>query len=180
MALDKTYGEQLKGTVVIKDKDVTNHLPNVSDVGEKIVKALDIDWSAHYGFPNAEVFSASSHDAYQFDVVTHNNFIVHKQTDNNCWINAICLALQRLKPTWKFPGVKSLWDAFLMRKTAGFVHMLYHISSLKKGQPGDAELTFKLGELMSSNSAVTVTHTTACDKCAKVETSLDLWWRHLL
>lgn len=105
VALDKTYGEQLKGTVVIKDKDVTNHLPNVSDVGEKIVKALDIDWSAHYGFPNAAVFSASSHDAYQFDVVTHNNFIVHKQTDNNCWINAICLALQRLKPTWKFPGV---------------------------------------------------------------------------
>ncbi|AEK25520.1 polyprotein orf1ab [Feline coronavirus UU54] len=171
VALDKTYGEQLKGTVVIKDKDVTNQLPSVSDVGEKVVKALDVDWNAYYGFPNAAAFSASSHDAYKFDVVTHNNFIVHKQTDNNCWVNATCLALQRLKPTWKFPGVKSLWDAFLTRKTAGFVHMLYHISGLKKGQPGDAELTLhKLGELMLSDSTVTITHTTVCDKCAKTET----------
>nr|AMB66486.1 replicase 1a [Transmissible gastroenteritis virus] len=170
VSFDKTYGEQLKGTVVIKDKDVTNQLPSAFDVGQKVVKAIDIDWQAHYGFRDAAAFSASSHDAYKFEVVTHSNFIVHKQTDNNCWINAICLALQRLKPQWKFPGVRGLWNEFLERKTQGFVHMLYHISGVKKGEPGDAELMLhKLGDLMDNDCEIIVTHTTACDKCAKVE-----------
>nr|UVJ89041.1 replicase polyprotein 1a [Transmissible gastroenteritis virus] len=170
VSFDKTYGEQLKGTVVIKDKDVTNQLPSAFDVGQKVVKAIGIDWQAHYGFRDAAAFSASSHDAYKFEVVTHSNFIVHKQTDNNCWINAICLALQRLKPQWKFPGVRGLWNEFLERKTQGFVHMLYHISGVKKGEPGDAELMLhKLGDLMDNDCEIIVTHTTACDKCAKVE-----------
>nr|QJI07149.1 ORF1a polyprotein [Canine coronavirus] len=170
VSFDKTYGEQLKGTVVIKDKDVTNQLPSAFDVGQKVVKAIDVDWQAHYGFHDAAAFSASSHDAYKFEVITHSNFIVHKQTDNNCWVNAICLALQRLKPQWKFPGVRGLWNEFLERKTQGFVHMLYHISGVKKGEPGDAELTLhKLGDLMDNDCEIIVTHTTACDKCAKVE-----------
>nr|WEG19724.1 ORF1ab polyprotein [Canine coronavirus] len=170
VSFDKTYGEQLKGTVVIKDKDVTNQLPSAFDVGQKVVKAIDLDWQAHYGFHDAAAFSASSHDAYKFEVITHSNFIVHKQTDNNCWVNAICLALQRLKPQWKFPGVRGLWNEFLERKTQGFVHMLYHISGVKKGEPGDAELTLhKLGDLMDNECEICVTHNTACDKCAKVE-----------
>nr|AKV62753.1 replicase 1a [Porcine respiratory coronavirus] len=170
VSFDKTYGEQLKGTVVIKEKDVTNQLPSAFDVGQKVVKAIDIDWQAHYGFRDAAAFSASSHDAYKFEVVTHSNFIVHKQTDNNCWINATCLALQRLKPQWKFPGVRGLWNEFLERKTQGFVHMLYHISGVKKGEPGDAELMLhKLGDLMDNDCEILVTHNTACDKCAKVE-----------
>nr|QJI07127.1 ORF1a polyprotein [Canine coronavirus] len=170
VSFDKTYGEQLKGTVVIKDKDVTNQLPSAFDVGQKVVKAIDVDWQAHYGFHDAAAFSASSHDAYKFEVITHSNFIVHKQTDNNCWVNAICLALQRLKPQWKFPGVRGLWNEFLERKTQGFVHMLYHISGVKKGEPGDAELALhKLGDLMDNDCEIIVTHTTVCDKCAKVE-----------
>nr|UHA57785.1 ORF1b [Canine coronavirus] len=170
VSFDKTYGEQLKGTVVIKDKDVTNQLPSAFDVGQKVVKAIDLDWQAHYGFHDAAAFSASSHDAYKFEVITHSNFIVHKQTDNNCWVNAICLALQRLKPQWKFPGVRGLWNEFLERKTQGFVHMLYHISGVKKGEPGDAELTLhKLGDLMDNDCEIIVTHITACDKCSKVE-----------
>lgn len=54
--------------------------------------------------------------------------------------------------------------------------MLYHISGVKKGEPGDAELTLhKLGDLMDNDCEIIVTHTTACDKCSKLKSLLDQW-----
>ncbi|ADI80512.1 orf1ab polyprotein [Mink coronavirus strain WD1127] len=161
-----TIGVQLGSSVVLNDQDYSKCVPDLSMAQATITKVVDVDWCGHYGFENAAVFSASDHSDYKFESAIVNDKIVFKQSDNNCWVNSLCLLLQDYKPTWRFPGMEDLWSKFVSGTTEPFVHFLYFITGTTKGQPNDVELALhKLEPLLCASGSVTLDEFSGCDCC---------------
>nr|WCC62831.1 ORF1ab polyprotein [Bat Coronavirus RpZJ20] len=149
-------------------------VPTTNDTGKIVTTVPDVNWSKHFGFSDAASFVALDHDrfAYESAIVDGKRTLV--DSDNNCWINATCLALQFLKPTFKYVGLEDLWNKFMTGDVAGFVHFLYYIEGVDKGAKGDAESTLsKLDKYIVSSGSVTVERSTVCEQCATTVRTLN-------
>ncbi|BAV31347.1 ORF1a polyprotein [Ferret coronavirus] len=166
-----TLDSQLASKVVNKNVLCDGVYPDVNFDHEVLTKVDDVDWSSYYGFANADTFSALKHDDFVFESTIVDGFVVFKQTDNNCWVNATCMLLQNLKPTWRFKGMEDLWSKFVSGNTAPFVHLLYFIINANRGDPNDVEFVLhKLEPLMCESGSVTLDNFKGCDVCYKPST----------
>nr|WAB23833.1 MAG: ORF1a polyprotein is cleaved to yield the nonstructural proteins [Ferret coronavirus] len=166
----KTVTEQLE-VQVVKDEQLCDKYPDGTMACTVVTKVDDVDWLSYYGFDKADVFSALQHDGFVFETSIVDGVIVFKQTDNNCWVNVTCLLLQNLKPEWRFRGMEDLWSKFISGNTAPFVHFLYFITGLKRGEPNDVEhLLHKMEPLLKESGTVTLDNFKGCGVCHKQST----------
>nr|WCC63170.1 ORF1ab polyprotein [Bat Coronavirus EsJX20]WCC63184.1 ORF1ab polyprotein [Bat Coronavirus EsJX20] len=157
--------KQQLGPASIGDEDVSDKHPTALETSVINVAPV-IDWDAHYGFPEAAVFHTMDHNTYAYEHAVVEGRLVLKPTDNNCWVNAVCLALQYLKPNFKHTGLEDLWNKFMIGDVKGFVHFLYHVAGAKKGEPGDAEaVLIKLDRYLVPSSTVTIVRSNKCELC---------------
>nr|WCC62852.1 ORF1ab polyprotein [Bat Coronavirus MlGX17] len=158
---NKTFGDQV-GTSTIDGQDVTNLKPVSND---KVVSAApDVDWVAHYGFNDADVFQTLDHSSYAFDNTVVNGKRVLKTTDNNCWINVTCLQLQFANARFKAVGLQSMWESYCVGDVSQFVHWLYWITNVAKGEPSDAENAFNvISKYMVLQGSVEIERSAGCD-----------------
>nr|WPA70783.1 MAG: polyprotein 1a [Pekapeka alphacoronavirus 1] len=170
IALDssKTYGEQL-GDCVVEGTVVTNHKPTeTQSVVSVIPKA---DWDAHYGFQGAGAFHMADHTKYGFP----NNVILGKRvlktTDQNCWVNTVCLQLQFVGARFTSPGLQAAWESFCVGDVACFVHFVYWVTNVNHGEPSDAENALNmLAKYLEDSGSVTIERTTAEGCCSQRRT----------
>nr|QID98967.1 orf1ab polyprotein [Swine acute diarrhea syndrome coronavirus] len=141
-------------------------VPTPTDGGKVVNTVPDVNWSKHFGFSDAAAFAVLDHSKFAFDSEVVDGKRALADSDNNCWVNATCLALQFLKPTFKYVGWEDLWNKFVTGDVAGFVHLLYYIEGVDKGAKGDVESTLsKLDKYIVSSGSVTVERSTLCDRC---------------
>nr|WCC61817.1 ORF1ab polyprotein [Bat Coronavirus SkHI19] len=141
LSTSQTYGQQL-GDCVVEDKKVTNLKPVSKD---KVVSVVpNVDWDKHYGFVDAGIFHTLDHTMFVFDNNVVNGKRVLRTSDNNCWINAVCLQLQFANAKFKPKGLQQLWESYCTGDVAMFVHWLYWITGVEKGEPSDAENTLNI------------------------------------
>ncbi|ACA52156.1 ORF1ab polyprotein [Bat coronavirus 1B] len=165
VAADKTIGEQLNActtdNVIISNSVVTDVIDTVVNV------APEADWDTFYGFPNAAEFHMLDHSAYAFDsdVVDGKRALVG--TDNNCWVNAVCLQLQFAEVDFTSEGLKDMWNEFLVGNVAKFCHWLYWLVRATKGDAGDAENALNmLAKYVKAHGTITITRETDDGCCA--------------
>nr|ATP66737.1 ORF1ab polyprotein [Rodent coronavirus] len=159
-----TFGEQL-GVCAIADTDVTTQKPTLENEGCAVVLPPAIDYASYYGF-DAASFCAVSHNDYNFGCVIDDGVVALTQDRNNCWLNAVCLSLQMLKPQFKFDGIKKLWDEFCIGEVAGFCHFVYYTSNISLGSKADAEVVLrKLSSFIESDNSVIHMVCTQCVDC---------------
>nr|WCC62278.1 ORF1ab polyprotein [Bat Coronavirus MsGX16] len=164
-----TYSEQL-GTVTNGNTNLTDTKPSSGDETKILNVAPAVDWVAHYGFHDAAAFVTYDHKpfAYESDMLMGKRTL--KQTDNNCWINAACLALQYLKPKFRYPGWEAAWNKFVTGACEEFVHLLYHIAQARKGDLGDAEeLLGRLDKFIVPGGTVVLERHVDCSVCKTTE-----------
>nr|USF97420.1 ORF1ab [Bat alphacoronavirus] len=131
----KTLGEQL-GPCSIDGKNATE----TKLVTNRVVSALpEVDWDAFYGFRDAGVFYTLDHSPFAFDNDVVSGKRVLKTTDNNCWVNTTCLQLQFANAKFTSKGLQALWESYCVGDVATFVHWLYWITNVNKGEPSDVE-----------------------------------------
>lgn len=160
---DKPLNEQL-GPCTVDNVDMTGVLPDAT-VTKTVSVAPDLDWASFYGFPRADVWHTLDHSDYNFDTVCHDSIRVIKFSDNNCWVNATCIQLQIAKVVFKFQGLQNMWNDFCVGKVGPFVHWLYWLQNMKKGEPGDVENTFNIVARYMVNSGTVVLVRETADKC---------------
>ncbi|UHL62014.1 orf1ab polyprotein [Fievel mouse coronavirus] len=159
-----TFGEQL-GVCAIADVEVTQQRPTLDNEGCAVTLTPPIDFISYYGF-DAASFSVATHDAYNFKFVQHDGVVALEQDRNNCWLNVSCLALQMLKPRFKFEGIAKLWDAFCTGDVAAFCHFVHHVTDIQLGAKADAEVVLrKLSEFIDSDTRVIHMVCTQCVDC---------------
>ncbi|APD51481.1 ORF1ab protein [NL63-related bat coronavirus] len=168
VVVDTSQSYQSQIGVVSDGKDVlSGTLPSVQDEGQVLVVAPNVDWQTYYGFPEAEAFSTFDCKPYEFENDVVNGMRVMKTSDNNCWVNATCIALQYLKPSFKSEGLRALWNKFVLGDVGQFVRFVYHIAGANKGDKGDAEDTlFKLSKFIESDAVTVLEQYSACVECA--------------
>ncbi|ACA52162.1 ORF1a polyprotein [Bat coronavirus 1A] len=164
VAADQTIGEQLNActtdNVIISDSVVTDVIDTIVNV------APEVDWDSFYGFPHAAEFHMLDHSAFAFDndVVDGKRALVG--TDNNCWINAVCLQLQFAEVDFTSEGLKDMWNEFLVGNVAKFCHWIYWLVRANKGDAGDAENALNmLNKYVKAHGTVTLTRETAEGCC---------------
>ncbi|AYH64861.2 polyprotein [Bat alphacoronavirus] len=133
---DKTLGEQL-GPCSIEGENSTESKP--LPVNKEVFVLPEVDWEAHYGFKYAGIFHALDHSAFAFDNDIVSGKRVLKTTDNNCWVNVTCLQLQFANAKFKSKGLQALWESYCVGDVATFIHWLYWITNVNKGEPSDSE-----------------------------------------
>lgn len=149
-------------------------VPTTNDAGKIVTTVPDVNWSKHFGFSDASAFVALDHGRFAYESAIVDGKRTLADSDNNCWVNATCLALQFLKPTFKYVGLEDLWNKFMTGDVAGFVHFLYYIEGVDKGAKGDAESTLsKLDKYIVSSGSVTVERSTICERCANTVRTLN-------
>ncbi|ASL24650.1 replicase protein1a [Myotis lucifugus coronavirus] len=164
----KTMGEQL-GTCSVDNTNVSDQRPT-SDIS-KVTVAPAVDWDVHYGFVGAASFHILNHEAFEYPSIVQNGKRVLKTSDNNCWVNAVCLQLQFANAKFVGTGLQTLWDEYLVGNVAGFVHWLYWLAGVQKGDPGDAEDTLNLiSKFLQSQGHVVVDRTTVDSCCSSQRT----------
>nr|WCC63882.1 ORF1ab polyprotein [Bat Coronavirus McGD16] len=169
----KTYGEQL-GSVTVADSDISATKPAVLDETKMLVVAPAVDWVSHYGFSDAAAFATFDHTPFAFESDMLMGKRALAQTDNNCWINAACLALQQLKPKFKFPGLEAAWNKYVIGDCGEFVHFLYHITRSRKGDLGDTEnLLNLLDKYMVASGTVVLERYVDCPTCSSTERTIN-------
>lgn len=165
-----TFGNQL-GVCAINNDVVTDVVPSALNNGALVDCVPIIDYLAYYGFDAAN-FVACGHDAYNCKYTLHDGVVTLQQSNNNCWLNVVCLALQQLKPIFRHDGVKKLWDDYCVGNVAGFCHFVYQISDIKLGCKGDAEVVLrKLSAYIESDNEVVTLTCTQCVHCKDKECS---------
>nr|WCC62824.1 ORF1ab polyprotein [Bat Coronavirus RpGX17] len=161
-----TFGAQL-GPVSDGSDLLVGVVPTTKDVGKIVTAVPDVNWSKHFGFADAAAFVTLDHSRFSYESAVVDGKRTLVDSDNNCWVNATCLALQFLKPTFKYVGLEDLWNKFMTGDVAGFVHFLYYIEGVDKGAKGDAESTLsKLDKYIVSSGSVTVERSTVCERCS--------------
>ncbi|QZL09680.1 ORF1a [plateatu pika coronavirus P83] len=164
VSTNATFGDQL-GACAIDTEVVTDLKPCVTDEGKAVSVAPSIDYLAYYGFDAAN-FCAVSHADYDFEFECDDGVIALKQDRNNCWLNVVCLALQSLKPRFKYDGINKLWDDFALGSVGGFCHFVYHVSNTGLGCKNDAEVVLlKLSEFICTDTRITNMVCTQCVDC---------------
>nr|WCC62229.1 ORF1ab polyprotein [Bat Coronavirus MrGD17] len=161
----ETYSAQL-GNVTASGVDISNTKPAAVDETKVLNVAPAVDWVSHYGFKDAATFTTLDHTPYAFesDMVMGKRAL--KQTDNNCWINAACLALQYLKPKFKYAGFEAAWNKFVVGDCGEFVHLLYFLNKARKGDLGDAENVLNLLDtFIVPSGQVTLERHVDCNVC---------------
>nr|QCQ19833.1 polyprotein [Porcine epidemic diarrhea virus] len=161
-----TYGQQI-GPCLVNDTVVTDNKPVVADVVAKVVPSAN--WDSHYGFDKAGEFHMLDHTGFAFPSEVVNGRRVLKTTDNNCWVNVTCLQLQFARFRFKSAGLQAMWESYCTGDVAMFVHWLYWLTGVDKGQPSDSENALNmLSKYIVSAGSVTierVTHDGCC--CSK-------------
>nr|WCC61853.1 ORF1ab polyprotein [Bat Coronavirus RsYN16] len=153
------------GACSLNNFDLTGVKPD-SAITDVVSAAPDADWITFYGFPRADVWHTLDHSAYAYDSKELDGLRVLKFSDNNCWVNATCIQLQKAKATFKSEGLQCMWDEFLVGKVSKFVHWLYWYQNSSKGEPGDVEYTLNtISRYMVNSGKVTVTRSTTSDCC---------------
>nr|QED88010.1 orf1ab polyprotein [Human coronavirus NL63] len=171
-------GINVKDVVVESSKSLGKQLGVVSDGVDSFEGVLpintdtvlsvapEVDWVAFYGFEKAALFASLDVKPYGYPNDFVGGFRVLGTTDNNCWVNATCIILQYLKPTFKSEGLNVLWNKFVTGDVGPFVSFIYFITMSSKGQKGDAEEALsKLSEYLISDSIVTLEQYSTCDIC---------------
>ncbi|UZK98251.1 MAG: ORF1ab polyprotein [Tadarida brasiliensis bat alphacoronavirus 2] len=129
--------------------------------------APPVDWDLHYGFRDAGVFQTLNHSAYDYENSVLGGKRVLKTTDNNCWVNAVCVQLQFANATFKAKGLQSMWESYCVGDVAMFCHWLYWLADIEKGSPSDAENVLNmLSKYLVSKGTVTVDRTTTDGCCS--------------
>nr|WCC62942.1 ORF1ab polyprotein [Bat Coronavirus RpGX16] len=153
------------GACSMNNYDLTGVKPD-NALTDVINTAPDVDWIAFYGFPRADVWHTLDHKAYDYESKELDGIRVLKFSDNNCWINAICIQLQKAKAVFKTEGLQAMWNDFLVGKVSKFVHWLYWYQNANKGEPGDVEYTLNtIARYMVNSGKVTVVRATDSDCC---------------
>nr|WCC61703.1 ORF1ab polyprotein [Bat Coronavirus HaGD17] len=156
------------GTCSVDNFDLTGVKPNDS-IDTIVSVAPDADWITFYGFPRADVFHTLDHGAYAFENSEVEGKRVLKLSDNNCWVNAVCLQLQFAKVIFKSEGLQAMWDDFLLGKVSKFIHWLYWYQNLDKGQPSDVEhLLNAISRYFVCGGSLTITKASSCCVVKKV------------
>nr|UUX91031.1 ORF1a polyprotein [Alphacoronavirus sp.] len=158
---DVVLDEQV-GVCSMNNNDLTGVKPD--DVLKDVISvAPEVDWITFYGFPRADLFHTLDHHQYAYESKDVDGKRVLKFSDNNCWVNTICLQLQFAKAIFKTEGLQAMWDEFLTGKVERFVHWLYWYQNIEKGQPGDVEyLLGKIGRYLVNSGTVTIVKTSEC------------------
>ncbi|EBP8408307.1 hypothetical protein AGR11_24910, partial [Salmonella enterica subsp. enterica] len=151
----------------VNDTVVTDNKPVVADVVAKVVPSAN--WDSHYGFDKAGEFHMLDHTGFAFPSEVVNGRRVLKTTDNNCWVNVTCLQLQFARFRFKSAGLQAMWESYCTGDVAMFVHWLYWLIGVDKGQPSDSENALNmLSKYIVPAGSVTierVTHDGCC--CSK-------------
>nr|URD31320.1 orf1ab polyprotein [Megaderma bat coronavirus] len=153
------------GACSVNNLDLTGVKPD-NALTDIISAAPDVDWNAYYGFQRADLWHTLSHEAYAYESREQDGIRVLKFSDNNCWINAICIQLQKAKVVFKSEGLQSMWNDFLTGKVAKFVHWLYWFVNANKGEPGDVEHTLNaISCYIVDSGTIEVVKTTDTECC---------------
>nr|APT69863.1 replicase polyprotein 1ab [Human coronavirus 229E]APT69870.1 replicase polyprotein 1ab [Human coronavirus 229E] len=170
---DKSFEQQV-GVIADKDKDLSGAVPSDLNTSELLTKAIDVDWVEFYGFKDAVTFATVDHSAFAYESAVVNGIRVLKTSDNNCWVNAVCIALQYLKPHFISQGLDAAWNKFVLGDVEIFVAFVYYVARLVKGDKGDAEDTLnKLSKYLVNEAQVQLEHYSSCVECdAKFKNSV--------
>nr|WCC61679.1 ORF1ab polyprotein [Bat Coronavirus HpYN20] len=158
---DVVIDEQV-GVCSLNNCDLTGVKPDDAVV-DVVSVAPEVDWIAYYGFPRADLYHTLDHKQYAYESSDVEGKRVLKFSDNNCWVNTICLQLQFAKAIFKTEGLQAMWDEFLTGKVERFVHWLYWYQNIEKGQPGDVEyLLGKISRYLVNSGTVTISKNSVC------------------
>ncbi|AIA62264.1 ORF1ab polyprotein [BtNv-AlphaCoV/SC2013] len=171
VALDtaKTFVEQV-GVCTIDNVDVTNAVVTPTDEPVSVATP-SVDWDAFYGFENASVFHTLDHSGFEFESTVVEGKRTLKSSDNNCWVNAVCLQLQYLDAKFVSEGLNAMWDSYVTGNVSKFVHWLYWITDHSKNDRNDAEsVLLRLSVYLCKSCVFTIERETSSLCCSELRT----------